>query len=142
MTIQEGTTVRVHYRGTLDDGSEFDSSVGRDPLEFTIGAGQVISGFEVAVSELEVAETTTVVIPPAEAYGEHVPEAVQNVPMESFAEEPPIGAMVELMAPDGRRLAATVADVSTDTVTLDFNHPLAGQALTFELELISASEAD
>lgn len=142
MSIPEGMTVRVHYRGTLEDGTEFDSSIGRDPLEFTIGAGQVISGFEAAVVDLQVGDSTTVTIPAHEAYGEHIPEAIQSVPLEAFAEDPPIGAMVELAAPDGRRLAASVADVSADAVTLDFNHPLAGQALTFELELVDTSQAD
>ncbi|MDP2181059.1 MAG: peptidylprolyl isomerase [Actinomycetota bacterium] len=142
MSIPEGMTVRVHYRGTLDDGTEFDSSIGRDPLEFTVGAGQVIAGFEAAIVDLQVGDSTTVTIPAQDAYGELVPEAIQTVPMEAFAEEPPVGAMVELAAPDGRRLAASVAEVSEEAVTLDFNHPLAGQALTFELELVGTSQAD
>ncbi len=136
MAHPDGTTVRVHYRGTLDDGSEFDSSTGRDPLEFTIGAGQVIAGFEQAVAGLAAGEKTQIRIEAEDAYGERFADAIQRLPMEAFAEEPPLEAMVQLQAPDGRMMVATVTDVTEETVELDFNHPLAGQALTFDLELV------
>lgn len=142
MSHPDGTTVRVHYRGTLDDGSEFDSSAGRDPLEFTIGAGQVIPGFEQAVADLEVGGKTQVRIEPADAYGERVADAVQRIPLDAFPEEPPVDVMVQLQAPDGRTLVATVTDVTDDTVGLDFNHPLAGEALTFDLELVDVVSPD
>lgn len=137
MRAQAGDTVRVHYRGTLADGTEFDSSAGREPLEFEIGAGQVIPGFDEAVRGLEEGQTTTVRIEPADAYGERMEEAVQVVPLEAFGGEvPEVGWAVELQAPDGSRLAATITDVTESTATLDFNHPLAGEALTFEIELV------
>lgn len=137
MAPKQGDTVRVHYRGTLDDGTEFDSSSGRDPLEFTIGEGQVIPGFESAVSDLEVGGTTTVTIPAGEAYGQRVDEAMQTLPRESFGEmDPEPGWAVELQAPDGTKMTAVVAEVRDTDVVLDFNHPLAGEDLTFELELV------
>lgn len=142
MAHSEGTTVRVHYRGTLDDGSEFDSSTGRDPLEFTVGSGQVIPGFDEAVSGLDVGEETKVRIESENAYGERLDEAVQRVPLDAFAELPPAGVMIQLQTPDGRTLAATVTSVEEDSVELDFNHPLAGQALTFEIELVEIVESE
>jgi len=136
MAHPDGTTVRVHYRGTLDDGTEFDSSAGRDPLEFTIGSGQVIPGFEQAVTELSIGDKIQIRLEPGDAYGERIADAVQRLPMEAFAEEPPLDAMVQLQSPDGQILVATVTDVTEEDVELDFNHPLAGKALTFDLELV------
>lgn len=142
MSHVEGTTVRVHYRGTLEDGSEFDSSTGRGPLEFTIGEGQVIPGFEAAVADLEVGESTTVTIPCEEAYGAYHEQAIEVVPFTAFTDEPYEGAVVQLMDPDNpeTRLSATITRVDGDEVTLDFNHPLAGKALTFEIELVDIAE--
>ena len=133
-----GDTVRVHYKGTLTDGTEFDSSEGREPLEFTLGTGQVIPGFDSAVSALEVGETTTVVIPAADAYGEHAEEGLQTFPRDAFPPDadPKVGWAVELEAPDGQRVPATIVEVSDESLTLDFNHPLAGQDLTFEITLV------
>lgn len=137
MAPKPGDTVRVHYRGTLADGSEFDSSAGRDPLEFEVGAGQVIPGFDEAVADLEIGESTTVTIEPDHAYGERAEEAVQEFPREAFGEQvPEVGWTVELQAPDGSRMAAIIKDVGDEMVTLDFNHPLAGEQLTFEIELV------
>ncbi|MDZ4179697.1 MAG: FKBP-type peptidyl-prolyl cis-trans isomerase, partial [Coriobacteriia bacterium] len=84
MSVQEGMTVRVHYRGTLEDGTEFDSSEGRDPLEFTVGAGQVIEGFERAVCDLEVGDSVTITLQPDDAYGPRHDEAVQEIPVTAF----------------------------------------------------------
>ncbi len=136
MTPTPGQKVRVHYRGTLSDGSEFDSSEGRPPLEFTVGGGEVIPGFDDAVADLEVGEKTTVTIAACDAYGEHIVEARQEVPLEAFPEPPEVGWMVELASPDGQRMAATVLEVGSDSAILDFNHPLAGEDLTFEIELV------
>lgn len=136
MPHRDGATVRVHYTGTLDDGSVFDSSAGRDPLEFTIGAGQVIPGFESAVIDLEVGGATTVTVSPEAAYGPRVPDAVQQVPVTSFTEEPYLGAMVQLVGPEGERVAATITELDDEEALLDFNHPLAGRTLTFEIELV------
>lgn len=137
MGAQDGQTVLVHYRGTLADGSEFDSSRGRAPLQFTVGAGEVIPGFDAAVRDLEVGDNKTVTIPAAEAYGEHTDEALQEFPLDSFPEKPEIGWVVELEAPDGQRIPAAIVGIGEQSATLDFNHPLAGQDLTFEIELVS-----
>jgi peptidylprolyl isomerase len=134
---EAGQTVRVHYRGTLDDGSEFDSSAGRDPLMFTLGEESVIPGFEAAVADLEVGASTTVTIPAADAYGDRVEDAIQSVPLSMFGDTvPEVGLMVGLQNEDGQQAAALIADVFDDTVLLDFNHPLAGKDLTFELTLV------
>lgn len=136
MAPSAGQTVMVHYRGTLSDGTEFDSSKDRAPLQFTVGEGQVIPGFDQAVTGLEVGESTTVTIPADQAYGSREDDAVQEFPLDAFPEPPEEGWTVELQAPDGQRLAATVANVGQETATLDFNHPLAGEDLTFEIELV------
>jgi peptidylprolyl isomerase len=137
MKPQSGDTVRVHYTGTLADGSTFDSSSGRDPIEFVMGEGNVIPGFETAVADLEVGGQATVTIPAAEAYGERVDAAIQEVPIDQFGDNlPQEGWGVELQAPDGQRVNALVARVTAEHITLDFNHPLAGQDLTFALELV------
>lgn len=137
MPAQDGQTVLVHYRGTLADGSEFDSSRDRAPLQFTVGTGEVIPGFDDAVRGLEVGESKTVTIPAAQAYGEASDEATREFPLDAFPQTPEVGWMVELEADDGQRLPATIVEVTEDHATLDFNHPLAGQDLTFEIELVS-----
>jgi peptidylprolyl isomerase len=137
-----GDTVRVHYTGTLSDGTTFDSSEGREPLEFTVGSGQVIPGFDAAVSDLGVGDTTTVVIVAADAYGEHSEEGLQTFPRDAFPPDadPQVGWAVELSAEDGQRVPATVAEVTDESITLDFNHPLAGQDLTFEITLVDVDQ--
>jgi FKBP-type peptidyl-prolyl cis-trans isomerase 2 len=129
----DGDQVSVHYRGTLDSGEEFDSSAGGDPLEFEVGAGQVIAGFDDAVRGLAVGESRTVRIEPADAYGEHQPDLVIEVP----ASQAPPG----LQPGDRVRMSsgqqAVVAEVTPERVKIDANHPLAGQALTFEIELVA-----
>ena len=141
MTAKSGDTVRVHYTGTLDDGTTFDSSEGNDPLEFTVGSGQVIPGFDSALEGLEIGESKKFTIPSAEAYGDHNAEATQVVPKEAFEQEPVVGGVVELAAPDGRKLAAVIIEIVEENVTLDFNHPLAGKDLTFDIELVEVVEA-
>ncbi|KAF0208796.1 MAG: peptidylprolyl isomerase [Actinomycetota bacterium] len=139
MPAVSGDTVTVHYTGTLADGTQFDSSEGREPLLFTLGAGDVIPGFDEAVTGLEPGEKTTVTIPSDEAYGPRYDEAVQEVPIDAFGEgAPDIGAVITVIADDSSRMAASVVAISDDlmTVTVDFNHPLAGEELTFEIELV------
>lgn len=128
---QVGDTVSVHYRGTLDDGSEFDSSAGRDPLQFTVGAGQVIPGFDTAVVGMTVGDKKEVRLEPDDAYGERNDERVISVPKEQAPEGLEVGQQVLL-----GEAPATVVDINDDGVTVDANHPLAGQALTFEIELV------
>jgi FKBP-type peptidyl-prolyl cis-trans isomerase 2 len=142
MAPKPGDTVSVHYRGTLSDGSEFDSSEGREPLEFVIGSGQVIPGFDAAVLALEPGEKVTVTIPAEDAYGEHNPEGLQPFPLTAFPSPPEVGWAVELGGPNGERIPATIMEVNGDEVILDFNHPLAGKDLTFELELVEIVPGD
>ncbi|MBE0477186.1 MAG: peptidylprolyl isomerase [Coriobacteriia bacterium] len=137
MAPESGETVRVHYRGTLSDGTEFDSSKGRDPLEFKLGEGQVIPGFESHVSSLRPGESATFTIPAQEAYGERVESATQPVPKDAFQTEPEVGWQVQLTSRDGRQVMAQVAEIEDEEVVLDFNHPLAGEDLTFEVTLVA-----
>jgi peptidylprolyl isomerase len=142
MAPKTGDTVKVHYRGTLADGSEFDCSEGREPLEFEVGAGMVIPGFDAAIMEMEIGDSKTVTIPAAEAYGDHDEAGLQTFPMDFFGgQTPELGWAVELSTEDGQRVPATVAQITDDEVVLDFNHPLAGQDLTFELTLVEVVEA-
>lgn len=138
MPIKDGDKVKVHYRGTLNDGTEFDSSAGREPLEFTLGRGMLIPGFEAAVLGLEKGGKVTVTIPPAEAYGEHDPMQIIPVEREQFPEEMQLepGMIIQLQAPDGSVIDSVITEVGDKEVRLDANHPLAGQALTFEIEVV------
>jgi len=134
---QPGDTVHVHYTGRLLDGSQFDSSADGDPLVFSLGSGMVIPGFDAAVADLEVGGKTTVTIPADEAYGPHEDGLVQMVPKDFFqGESPEVGWVVQLQSPDGAIMAASIEDISDEGVTLDLNHPLAGQDLIFDLELV------
>lgn len=136
MPVKAGDTVRVHYRGTLDDGTLFDSSEGRDPLEFRVGDGHVIPGFENAVFDMEIGQRKTVTIEADEAYGPVHGELSHTVSREDFASDPYVGGMVNLISPDGVELVGRITAVEGDEITLDFNHPLAGERLTFEVELV------
>ncbi len=137
--VKTGDTVRIHYTGTLDDGRTFDSSEGRDPLEFQVGSGQIIPGLDKALPGMEVGEKKTVNIPCDEAYGPVNPEMRQAVPREGIPEDIPleIGTMLQMQTPQGQVVPVTVVEVSETEVTLDANHPLAGQDLTFAIELVS-----
>lgn len=135
---KSGDTVRIHYTGTLKDGTTFDSSEGRDPLEFTLGSGQVIPGFDEGVSGMEVGEKKTIEIPCDQAYGAVNPAAMQDVPRADIPDHIPLdlGTQLQMQAPNGQAMMVVVANVTEDTVTLDANHPLAGKDLTFALELV------
>jgi FKBP-type peptidyl-prolyl cis-trans isomerase 2 len=137
-TVKDKDTVRVHYTGKLADGEIFDDSKGRDPIEFTLGAGQVIPGFESAVLNMAVSETKTVNIPAAEAYGEQRQELIQSVPISELPEEikPEVGMQLVSQAPDGHEIPLTITEVHAETITVDANSPLAGKDLTFDLELV------
>lgn len=143
MQAKQGDTVHVHYTGTLDDGSEFDSSRGREPLTFTIGAGQMIAGFDAAVVGMRVGEQKTVRIPAAEAYGEPRETLVATVPRSQIPPnlEPQVGQRFQLGRGD-QALPVVVAEVTAEHVVLDGNHPLAGQDLTFALELMGIEGRD
>jgi FKBP-type peptidyl-prolyl cis-trans isomerase 2 len=135
---KSGDTVRIHYTGTLPDGSTFDSSAGRDPLEFTVGSGQIIPGLDRAIDGMSVGEKKTVEVPASEAYGDRNPEGVQTVPRAQVPDHIPLdpGTQLQVQTGDGRTLPVTVADVTEEAVVLDANHPLAGKDLTFEVELV------
>ncbi len=130
--VKNGDTVAVHYRGTLDDGTEFDSSKGREPLTFAVGSGQVISGFDEAVMGLKVGDKNKVRMEAAKAYGERREELVLTVPA---AQAPPGLKVGDRVQVSGQMAVVTKADATS--VTVDANHALAGKALTFEVELVS-----
>ena len=135
----DGKKVKAHYRGTLDDGTQFDSSYDRgEPIEFTCGAGQMIKGFDNAVLDMEVGEKKTVHIPAAEAYGEHNPEMVISFPADQVPniEQIEKGQKLYLSTPSGIPVPAVVVDVNAEGVTLDANHELAGKDLNFAIELV------
>ncbi len=135
---KQGDTVRIHYTGTHTDGSTFDSSEGRDPLEFTLGSGQIIPGLDKAIPGMTVGETKVVEVPAEEAYGHHNPEGVQSVPRAQVPDHIPLdpGTKLQIQTSDGRAVPVTVTEVTDETVVLDANHPLAGRDLTFEIELV------
>jgi FKBP-type peptidyl-prolyl cis-trans isomerase 2 len=136
--VKYGDTVKVHYTGKLEDGTIFDSSINRDPLEFTMGKGQVIPGFEQALIGMNPGESKTTKIPADEAYGPHRKEMVLVVERDRFPEhlEPEVDQQLQIRQANGRTILVTVTDVSESSVTLDANHPLAGKDLTFDIQLI------
>ncbi len=140
---KNGSLVKVHYTGKLDDGTQFDSSVGGNPLEFTVGKGEVIPGFEEAVVGMNVGDSKTVEITPEQAYGEHRQDRVLQMEKEKLPENinPEVGLRLQAKQPDDSVITFTVTDVTEDSVTLDANHPLAGKNLTFDIELVDVQPA-
>lgn len=141
MKAENGNTVKVHYTGKLDDGSVFDTSKGSDPLEFKVGSGHVIKGFDEAVSGMEVGEQKTVNIPAAEAYGPVRDEMVLNVKRDQLPQNIELkeGLHLQLTQPNGAVFNVMVKELTEDSVTLDGNHPLAGKDLNFEIELVEVA---
>ena len=135
---KQGDTVRIHYKGTLDDGSVFDSSEGRDPLEFAVGSGMIIPGLDKAIPGMVVGDKKVVNVPCAEAYGEMNPNARQAVPRDQFPDNIPmeIGTQLQMQGPNGQAMVVTIAEVGEAEVTLDANHALAGKDLTFAIEMV------
>lgn len=133
-----GDTVHVHYTGKLDDGTEFDTSAGREPLEFAVGGGQVIPGFDKAVEGMIAGDTKSVRIPSEEAYGSRHDQLVQEVPRSALPDEiePAVGMRLQTPGPEGEAIQLVVTAVSPDSITVDGNHPLAGEALNFDIELV------
>lgn len=136
---KHGDTVTVHYTGKLEDGTVFDSSVGQDPLQFSIGDGNLIPGFEQAVVGMSPGDSKTKTIPADEAYGAHYPEMVVVVERQQIPSDLPvdIGQQLQIQQPTGQVIPVVITDVSDSDVTLDANHPLAGEDLTFEIELVA-----
>lgn len=135
---KNGDLVRVHYTGKLEDGTVFDSSREREPLEFTLGEGQVIAGFEEAVVGMSLGETRTAQVGADKGYGPRREEMVVEVERKQFPGhlDPKVGQHLEIKQPDGDCIMVTVVDVSESKITLDANHPLAGRALSFEIQLM------
>jgi peptidylprolyl isomerase len=135
---KNGDTVKIHYTGRLQDGTVFDSSSDREPLQFNIGSGQVIPGFEEAVTGMKIGEKKTALIPFDKAYGKRDPSMVmvvdrKHVPADS---DPEVGQRLQVGSPSGELIAVTVIEVNVENITLDANPPLAGEDLTFDLELV------
>jgi peptidylprolyl isomerase len=137
-TVKNGDTVSVHYHGKLSDGTTFDSSEGRDPLEFKVGGGQVIKGFDDAVLDMKVGDKKTVNIPVEHAYGERSNDMMMEYPKTEFPADmtPEVGMELHMSDNQGNVFPVVIADVQGETVILDANHPLAGKDLTFEIEVV------
>ena len=140
--VKKGDRVTLEYTGTLEDGTVFDSSKNhKKPLEFEVGSGQVIPGFDKAVMGMKKGEKKKFTLQPSEAYGDRNSELTQIVPRTQLPKghEPKAGMMLAVGTPDGRQVPATITKVTADNVTLDMNHPLAGKALTFDIKLVGIS---
>ncbi|WP_112322209.1 FKBP-type peptidyl-prolyl cis-trans isomerase [Oceanibium sediminis] len=136
-----GDKLRIHYTGKLEDGTVFDNSEGREPLEFTIGAGEIIPGLDRGVVGMEVGETREVTIPPEEAYGERDAARIQSVPLEAVPDHIPTepGSQLSVQTPEGQTVPVIVSDKTDTHLELDANHPLAGKTLTFEVMLVEVA---
>jgi len=140
MKVTKGRKVAVHYRGTLEDGEEFDSSEGREPLEFVVGDGDLIPGFEKAVIGMEPGQSKTVTLDVEDAYGPYEDQLVVEGPRNSFPDgEPKVGQSYTVHLHDGQEAVGRVLRIGKDTVALDFNHPLAGKRLTFHVRVVSVA---
>ncbi|NOZ12183.1 MAG: peptidylprolyl isomerase [Acidobacteria bacterium] len=137
-SVKAGDTVRVHYTGTLDNGEVFDSSRDRDPLEFKVGGGMVIPGFDKAVLGLKAGDSTSVKLPPEEAYGEIRKELIMPMQKSQVPEDivPEVGMQVMLQAQNGQQVPATITEINENTIILDANAPLAGKTLNFDIEVV------
>ncbi len=137
-TVKKGDTIKVDYEGSLEDGTVFDTSQSHgQPLEFEVGSGQLIKGFDDAVIGMKVGQEKKVVLSPEDSYGQHNPEMLKEIPREQLPkeQEPKVGMGMVIGLPNGSKFPATIAKVSDKTVTLDLNHPLAGKKLTFKIKV-------
>jgi peptidylprolyl isomerase len=136
--VKSGDTVKVHYHGKLNDGTTFDSSEGREPLEFEVGSGSVIAGFDDGVTGMQVGDKKTINIPFDQAYGDVNDDQIMEFPIDRFPEDmkPEVGMQLNLSDGAGQNIPVIIREVNDDTVILDANHPLAGEDLTFDLELV------
>ena len=133
-----GQTVRIHYTGTLDDGSTFDSSIGRDPLEFQLGSGQIIPGLDNAIVGMAIGDSKQVAIQPADAYGEREEGMIQSVPVSALPDDiqPAVGMQLQGQSAEGQVTQFVITEVNDESITVDANHPLAGKVLHFDVELV------
>ena len=139
--VKNGDTVKVHYHGRLSDGTTFDSSDGREPLEFEVGSGMVIKGFDDGVVGMEVGDKRTLEIPADEAYGDKNPDMLVEFPKEQFPEDmkPEVGMRLNMTNGGGQVIPVVITEVKDESVILDANHPLAGEDLVFDIELVDIS---
>jgi len=137
-TVKNGDTVKVHYTGRFEDGVVFDSSEGRDPLEFTVGAGMLIRGFEDALIGMAPGEKKTVRVEPQDAYGDYDDNLVLTMPLDRVPDDitPEVGMELQLISQSGQKLPVVVKEVQEEAIILDANHPLAGKVLVFDIELL------
>jgi len=137
-TVKKGDTVKVHYHGRLTDGTTFDSSEGRAPLEFEVGAGSVIKGFDDAIIDMKIGDKKTVNIPVDQAYGPRNEEMIIDFPKERLPADlnPEVGMQLQMNSQDGQVMPVQVIEVEGDSIRLDANHPLAGEDLIFDIELV------
>jgi len=136
--VKDGDVVKVHYTGKLTNGEQFDSSTGREPLEFTVGAGQMIKGFDAAMPGMKVGEKKTINILPEDAYGVKDEQAIIEFPKENIPKEmkPEVGMQLQLRNENGQPFPVTIAEIKDDVIVLDANHSLAGKELVFDIELV------
>lgn len=136
--VKKSDKVKVHYTGKLTSGEQFDSSVGREPLEFEVGAGQMIQGFDAAVEGMSLNEKKSITLVPEQAYGPRQEELINKVNRNQLPEDmkPEVGQDLVASTPDGRQTRVKVIEVSDSDITIDANHPLAGQSLVFDIELV------
>ena len=142
IVAQKGDKVKVDYTGTLSDGTVFDSSKGRAPLEFTVGAGQMIAGFDKAVVGMKVGETKKVTIPATEAYGPSDPDMIVSVPKSKLPAgmNPQVGDQLGMTTSDGQQIPVRVVEVNVDSIKVDANHEMAGKDLTFEITMVAITK--
>lgn len=139
--VKKGDTVKVHYHGRLEDGTTFDSSQGREPLEFEVGSGMVIAGFDEGVTGMQIGEKKTIHIPASDAYGPVQQEMIMEFPKNRFPADltPEVGMQLNMSNGQGQNFPVVIVEVKDEVVVLDANHPLAGKDLIFDLELVEIS---
>jgi FKBP-type peptidyl-prolyl cis-trans isomerase 2 len=142
MAVQSGNTIKIHYHGRLSDGTTFDSSTGRSPLEFTVGSGQVIKGFDDGVQGMSVGDKKTIEIPFAHAYGPEDPSMIIEFPVEKLPGDmkPEIGMQLNMNNAEGQQFPVVITGITDENIVLNANHPLAGKDLIFDLELVEISD--
>jgi len=139
MTVKKGDKIKVEYTGSLEDGTVFDTSEGKEPLEFEVGSGQIIKGFDEAVIGMKKGEEKTINIKPEDAYGPQNAQLTKKIPKSQLPQdqEPKPGMVLGIQTPDGQQIPARIVEVSKEDITIDLNHPLAGKTLTFKIKIVS-----
>ena len=142
MAVKKGDKVKIEYTGTLENGNVFDTSVGKQPLEFEAGSGKVIKGFDDALIGMEKGQEKEIKLKPEEAYGQHNPQLMKKIPKEQLPKEPEakVGMMLGLSTPDGQQVPAKITEIGDNDITIDLNHPLAGQNLNFKVKVIDIAD--